>query len=86
MYSYKVFDQFGDLLEKGSASECAAELGLTTDGFRSALARMLDGVIGKFVIEEFGGPQDTEQDRIDLAKQWDRFCEPLRKKYGIEVK
>lgn len=85
-YTYRVYDRSsGKLLAQGSTRECAEQLGMKQSGFQSAVDRMRDGVIGKFVIEEFGGPQDTEQDRIDLAEQWDRFCEPLRKKYGVKV-
>ena len=86
-YTYRVYDRpSGKLLAQGSTRECAEQLGMKHSGFQSAVDRMRDGVIGKFVIEEFGGPQDTEQDRIDLAEQWDRFCEPLRKKYGVKIR
>lgn len=88
MYSYKVYDRAsGLLLAQGTTKEAAAQLGMKETGFRAAVDRMRNGVPGKFVIEEFGGKADkpgTIEADVAAAK-WDRFVEPLRRKYGVKV-
>ena len=89
---YEVYDLVkGNLLVEGTAMRCADALGLTADSIRS----MANGKYSsrKYDVREIkppGAEEKAETTGIDhglvsAAKQWDAFCEPIRKKYGIPV-
>ena len=89
---YEVRDaQTDELLAAGSAIECARELGIHPDTVRyNALGRakskrysISEVSEGPALPPSFVAPRAV--DKHDLAAQWDAFCEPIRKKYGIPV-
>lgn len=50
---YRVYNLEGDLIAQGSTKECASALGITYDGFWSAIQRAKGGVKSdKYVIEQ----------------------------------
>lgn len=87
--------QTGEVLAEGYAEDCIRKLGCSKSTLQTRRFRDPDhvGPRQRFlitVLDEQGGPviQNWEgsKEQQDAAKRWDAFCEPLRKKYGIEVK
>lgn len=77
----------GALLAEGTARECAAALRVTPDTVRKWATQ--------YRHEKYSVTRDDGVDGDKLmknswcaafAKKWDEVCEPLRKKYGVEVK
>ena len=71
MYTYKVYNLWDELIAQGTTAECAEKLGMTDGGFRNAVKRMRNGVLGNMKIEEFGGPANMEiSETKRLAAEW----------------
>ena len=83
---YKIFDRYtGELLAEGTARQCADELGITQSAFRSRAERSKNnGQRRSWDVEVSGQVSRDEQNR-EAIKNWDAFCAPLRKKYGIPI-
>lgn len=77
----------GAIAAEGSARECAERLGVTDNTIRRW---GLNGCHQKWKVTRTGGKisQAAVVPDGDAAavRSWDAFMEPLRKKYGIEVK
>lgn len=91
--TYRIQDAHtGEVLAEGYAEDCARKVGCNISTIRHSRFQDPDHVGPKQrflvkVLDEFdkdGWAMSGEQ--INAAKRWDEFCEPLRKKYGIEVK
>lgn len=89
---YEVRDaQTDELLAAGSAIECAKELGIHPDTVRNnalGYAKSRRYSIAEVSDDQAPPPSFVTPravDKLDLAAQWDAFCEPIRKKYGIPV-
>lgn len=88
---YKVFDvKTGDFIVEGTARECAAVVGMTPSGFRQAHVVSAGNGHKRLLIIEQNQDEAPEElvdnsEMRDAAKEWDAFCEPIRKKYGIPV-
>ena len=99
--TYRVYRaKDGSLLAEGIAEACAEQLGIEIQGFRKAVCKAKAGKHKGYRIEVLpakpipeltaeGKPRQANQERtgerIRLAREWDAFCEPIRKKYGITV-
>ena len=92
MIIFEVYDRDGNLLVKGTSIECAKVLGLSRAQFWNIVNAVRIGRNKRYKIDEVGytGRKDN-RDRHDDEKTrqaieaWDRFCEPLRKEFGIPV-
>ena len=89
---YEVYDLVkGNLLVAGTAIHCADALGLTADSIRAMASGKYSS--RKYDVREIKPPGTEEKadttgfdnGLVSAAKQWDAFCEPIRKKYGIPV-
>ena len=83
---YTVYDIVtGEILVSGNARECAAAIGVHDETIR----KNARGIIKSQRYEVVEDPtQEEKQPRDDMliaARNWDAFCEPIRKKYGIKV-
>ena len=86
---YRVYNLNGELIAQGTTKECAATLGITFDGFWSAVQRAKEGIkSNKYVIEQVfwnGKVKNYALEDKTAAEAWDAFVTPIRKKYGIPV-
>lgn len=82
-YVYYVYDkETEELVVSGSAKECAEAIGVHTATIQGAglgTAPMRNYFVER---EPYCGSNEIRR----LAAQWDAFCEPIRKRYGIKVK
>lgn len=82
-YVYYVYDkETEELVVSGSAKECAEAIGVhpaTIQGAGLSTAPMRDYFVER---EPYCGSNEIRR----LAAQWDAFCEPIWKRYGIMVK
>ena len=87
--TYEVHDILtGELLVKGTAAQCAAELGVIPDTVR-AIARGKHNST-KWIVEDLGkdGPDKVFDGNTSLkraAEEWEQFCRPIRREFGIPV-
>lgn len=80
---YAVYDkETGELVTKGTARACSEATGLSIDSvYQNAVGAANHP---KYVVE--GLYDECVCDSIEAAaRAWDKFCEPIRKKYGIPV-
>ena len=78
---YTVYDRdSGDLLVKGTTKECAAHFGISSETFRN---RASDTSKRRRWNVETSEPMSSA--KAEAISNWDSFCAPLRKKYGIKV-
>lgn len=87
-YSYCVQDRdTGAVLAEGTAKECASVLRVTPATVRKWATQYCPP---KYQIVKLAGVDDDKLMKNSwcaaFAKKWDEACEPLRKKYGVEVK
>lgn len=82
-YVYYVYDKATEeLVASGSAKECAQAVGVhpaTIQGAGSGAISMRNHFVERELSCDANEP-------LRLAAQWDAFCEPIRKRYGIKVK
>lgn len=84
--------QTGEVLAEGYAEDCIRKLGCSKSTLQTRRYRDPDhvGPRQRFLITVLDEPEKPgwamTGEQLDAAKRWDAFCEPLRKKYGIEVK
>ena len=80
---YAVYDkETGELVTKGTARSCSEATGLTVDAIYQNAAGSANH--SQYVVEELY--DECVCDSIEAAaRAWDKFCEPIRKKYGIPV-
>lgn len=82
-YIYYVYDKATEeLVASGSARECAQVVGVhpaTIQGASTGTATMRN-----YCVERLLPVVGSEKEK--LAAQWDAFCEPIRKRYGIKSK
>lgn len=88
-FRYFVRDrETGEIVAEGSARECAERLGVTTDTIR----KWGTGYYHSYKWEvtrvglEIPMKNLNKHGLAEAARSWDAFCEPIRKKYGVEVK
>lgn len=91
---YRVLDaKTGKVLAEGYAEDCAKKVNCNVDTIYAGTSLSPDkvGPRRRFIVTVL--PDDSDRlnvefssEQLSLAKQWDDFCEPLRKKFGIEVK
>ena len=85
---YKVYSiSTGDLLAEGTARQCAEKLRFPSDTIRAIARGAYTSHV--YLVEE--QKQQRQERNVDpnmvaAAKRWDAFCEPIRKRFGIEVK
>lgn len=87
-YRYCVRDRnTGAVIAEGTARECAAVIRVTPDTVRKWSTQYYHA---KYQVTRDDG--EVGENRMKnswcaaFAKKWDDTCEPLRKKYGVEVK
>lgn len=71
----------GEILAAGSVTECLKQVGICSDTFYRELETP-----GRFLITHLPNPEIDGSRKAELAKQWDEFIEPIRKRFGVEVK
>lgn len=85
---YKVYNKItGELLAEGTARYCSEVLHVNADAIRAVAKGTWSSRL--FVVKEQKQDEADEVGSTTLmaaAKNWDAFCEPLRKKYGIPVR
>lgn len=70
---------------EGTTNECAEFIGCKPKTFHTTMQRSRNGRYKQYVVtEEFCATEPT--DDAEAIYNWDRFMEPLRRKYGIPVK
>lgn len=87
----------GEIAAEGTSRECADKIGSAVNSI-SGMARKV-WISPKWDVERVYPPEKQEEpekpkepkkdrnwDIHEAIRKWDEFCEPLRKKYGIEVK
>lgn len=88
-YRYRVADiKTGEMLAEGTLSECAKTIGVHWNALWSTANGRTKNP--KYQITLL--PDEEDEDRplskthLALARQWDAFIEPIRERYGVEVK
>ena len=82
-FVYYVYDkETEDLVASGTAKECAAIIGVHPATIQGASIGSTP--MRSYYVERSLPVAGNEQE--ELAAQWDAFCEPIRKRYGIKVK
>lgn len=82
-YIYYVYDKETEqLVASGTAKECAQAVGVHPATIQGA---GLGSTPMRSYFVERTRPCDANEP-LRLAAQWDAFCEPIRKRYGIKVK
>lgn len=71
----------GELLAEGTIKQCAEKIGIDSHTLRNRMETKSDR--RKYDFEEVKAFDNRGAEAI---YNWDAFCEPLRKKYGIKVK
>ena len=86
---FRVYNNItGKLVAEGSAKECCAIIGCSSSNFYYAAANNKTVCGGRWrVTEESIAPPKKVGAASDFEAilNWDKFVEPLRKKYGIPV-
>jgi hypothetical protein len=79
---YEAFDKDGNFIMSGTALELSKALGMGN----KTVCHVAAGCYGhsKYRIVDITAIEQ-EQTR-EAAEAWDKFCAPIRKKYGIPVK
>ena len=67
----------GEIVAKGSQTDVAETLGVT----QPMVSAWVRNGCKKYIITA-----GIEEIDMEAAAAWDRFCEPIRKKYGIQVR
>lgn len=82
---FRLYDiETGDLIAEGTSKECGEAIGAGEDAIRQAYQRTLNGTYKGYQIE--GVPEIKAKSDAEAIRNWDAFCEPIRKKYGIPVR
>lgn len=82
--AFRVYDKDnGDLLFEGAAKMCAERFQMSESSFRDAAERGYF-VAGKYKVEKYCTDGVTMKD-LDAIESWNKFCEPLREKFGVPV-
>lgn len=82
---FRVYDvETDELIVEGSAKECAEALGGDRNSITNAYYNTVNGTYKGCRIEEMSA--DEAKSDAEAIKNWDAFCEPIRKKYGIPVR
>lgn len=88
----KVFGLFdpdtGEQVFAGTPAECAEFCGGTTRGFYGRYTGTKGGTYHGYTVRVLPRvkPKTLDPELKKLAAEWDAFCEPIRKAYGIEVR
>lgn len=89
---YRVYDSWDEFVVEGTASECAAELGMKLKTFRNNAIEFKQGKYKKYSIfevqreeREIENKKEIWKSESDLIKEWDDFITPIRKRYGVPV-
>lgn len=70
----------GELLAEGTIKQCAEKIGIDPHTLRKRMETKGDR--RKYDFEEL---ESFDTPVAEAIYNWDAFCEPLRKKYGINV-
>ena len=85
--TYEAYNHFGELIVSGTASKCAECLGMNDHHFRNVANLAEAGGYKKYRIVNTTPKVETApySGSKELAKMWDDFMDPIRKRYGIPV-
>ncbi len=82
---FRLFDTAtGELVAEGTSRECGEAIGARSKAIYDAYYNYPESTYKGYAIEEITA-SDLEAN-AEAAKKWDRFMEPIRKKYGIPVR
>lgn len=83
---YAVYDIVsGEQLAYGTARECAEAIGVHDETIRKNARGNIKSLKYEVVEAPSQEEKQTREDMLTAARNWDAFCEPIRKKYGIKV-
>lgn len=84
---FKVFNIWGEVVAKGTAEECAKELGISVGTFRNNFKNQGKFVNSKYeiVLTHEPGEKYQNSNTAALIKMWDDFATPIREEFGIPV-
>lgn len=74
------------VIAEGTVDQLAARVGCCEKTIRDAAKNGTKIHLYGKVKEIEKRANGTAEPVLSMAEQWDRFCEPIRKKYGIPVK
>lgn len=82
---FRLYDiETGELVVEGSTRECGEAIGAGDEAIRVAFNYTINGTYKGYQIEEV--PEDEAKSDAEAIRNWDAFCEPIRRKYGIPVR
>lgn len=81
---FRVYDrETGELVAEGTSNDCGEQLGLRRETIRAAYDGTVGGTYKGYRIEKV--VINTDEYNKTAIMNWDAFCEPLRKEFGIPV-
>lgn len=84
---FKVTNIWGEVVARGTAEECAKQLGIAVKTFRNNFHNQGKFVNSKWeiVLTNEPGEKDRNSNTAAMIKRWDDFTTPLREEFGIPV-
>ena len=85
---FKVIDnETGKLFFEGTAKMCCDKLGVADSTIRDAAleGRIVRGAYRVVDCSDLSEEVEIKSYDMDVVESWDKFCEPIRKKYNIPV-
>lgn len=83
-YTYTVTRRStGEVAASGSSEDCAAALGIAVHSFTTMAHRSYQGKTRYRIVRQY---HDAGSQLEEAAAAWDRFCAPIREKYGVRIR